>query len=172
LAGAVRGAFLDARARSADTVESMLRALALTAVALASMGVDAGLDGGARTDASLADGGVVDAGARTPAVTSSWVHADGGFFTDAGVSDVVVVAVGGSQAVQFPHPIIFGHCDDQSLLVIDGTEDALVFRGVAPGTTYCGFWYRRQSYPNRYVEVTVVGPAAAPDAGPHLFWQR
>lgn len=149
----------------------MSRALVLAGLALALMAAD--LDAGAK-DAGWTDGGLADAGPRAaPSLPgSSWLHADGGFFSDAGVSDVVVVAVGGSQPVQFPHPIIFGHCDDQTILRIDGTEDTLVFRGVASGHTFCGFWYRRQSYPNRYVEVTVVGPPAPPDAGHRLFWQR
>jgi hypothetical protein len=144
----------------------MLRSLTLAGLALVLMGAD--VDAGTTTDAGVGDAGVKPA---PPSPKASWVNADGGFFSDAGVSDLVVVPVGGSQPVQFPHPIIFGHCDDQSLLRIDGTEDTLIIRGVAPGKTYCGFWYRKQSYPNRYVEVTVVGDAV-PDAGTRLFWQH
>lgn len=156
----------------------MLRALAAAALALALFAVDAprdageGLDGGV-TDGGASDGGVVDAGPPPP--KSSWQYVeDGGFLDeDAGISDRVVAPVGGSQSVRFPHPVIFGHCDDQSLFRIDGTEDTLIFRGLKPGRTHCGFWFVRQPFPNRFVEVTVPGHEAPVDAGkPVPFWAR
>lgn len=133
----------------------MLRTTLLSVLALALLGAE----GGAPSDAGTPDAGQPDAGAARVVPVgprASWVHADGGFFTDAGVSDLVVVPVGGAQKVTFPQPIISGHCDDQSLLTIDGTEDSLIFRGVAPGHTHCGFWFHQQPFPNRYVGVTVV----------------
>ncbi|MCC6337197.1 MAG: hypothetical protein IT380_24785 [Myxococcales bacterium] len=140
----------------------MVRTLALAGLAWSLFGADGrGVDGGAvGRDGGTPDAGAVDAGPLE--VKASWLHADGGFFTDAGVSDVVVVPVGGAQEVRFPHPLVSGHCDDQDVARIEGTDDTLIFRGVVPGHTFCGFWFYEQPFPNRYLELTVVGEREAP----------
>jgi hypothetical protein len=159
---------LDGRPSAFDTV-SMLRALAFVSLIGSLVGADGGgLDAGA-IDAGAGDAGLTDAGAADggpPKVTASWVHADGGFLTDAGVSDRVVVPVGGFQEVRFPHPLLAGQCDDPDIARIDGSGDTLIFRGLVPGHTFCGFWFYRQAWPNRYVELTVVGDAPPVEVRP------
>lgn len=149
----------------------MLRAVTAAVLALALLGVDGG-----EPDAGSVDGGA-DAGAPDagrPSVTASWVHADGGLLDEeTGVSDRVVVPVGGRQDVLLPQKLLYGHCDDQSLLRIDGEGDTLIFRGLKPGRTHCGFWFHESPFPGRYVEVVVAGEAPAVDAGPRVpFWAR
>jgi hypothetical protein len=142
----------------------MSRALAAAVLALALLAVDGGVRDGGAVDAAVAD------------APSRWEpRPDGGLLDEAtGLSDRVRVPVGGRQEVRLPEPVLHGHCDDQGLLRIEGEGDTLFFVGEAPGQTHCGFWFSESPFPHRYVEVTVVGAAAAtPDAGPQVpFWAR
>lgn len=170
------GRFLDAITRRAQNRRTVLRAVIATALALLLTGVDAGprepADAGA-PDGGV-DGGAPDAGVTPRAPRASWVHADGGLLdAETGVSDRVTVPVGGKQEVLLPQKILYGHCDDQSLLRIDGDGDTLIFRGLAPGRTHCGFWFFESPFPARYVEVVVTGEAPRVDAGRVVpFWAR
>lgn len=121
---------------------------------------DAGsADAGARLmrDGGLAprDGGL-DAGVPVALKRArwSWTHGDGGWLLDGGVSDVLSVSVGETAEVRFPHPIILMQCDEV-LLSLSATEDTLLLKGEQAGHTQCGFWWFRQPFPNRMMDVTV-----------------
>lgn len=140
-------------------------------VALAAGGDDAGStdagrsDAGARprpdagtprSDGGSADGGG-DAGTSPPPKRArwSWTHGDGGWLLDGGVSDILTVSVGETAEVRFPHPIILMQCDEV-LLSLSATEDTLLLTGEKAGHTQCGFWWFRQPFPNRMMDVTVA----------------
>lgn len=126
----------------------------------------AAVDGGlSAPDAGRPDGGVtardggVDAGleVRAPPAPErwKWVHGDGGWIADGGVSDFLTVRVGETARVQLELPIVLMQCDEQ-LLELDATEDTLLLKGVKPGHTMCGFWYFQRAWPHRYMDVTVT----------------
>jgi hypothetical protein len=151
---------------------TMLRAAAAAALTLLVLGVDARPR--AAADAGDEEGGAPDGGVAPATPRASWVHADGGLLDEAtGVSDRVTVPVGGQQEVRLPQKLVYGHCDDPSLIRIDGDGETLVFRGVTPGRTHCGFWFFESPFPARYVEVVVTGEAPRVDAGRVVpFWAR
>lgn len=140
--------------------------LSLSLAALAAGGDDAG-----PTDAGLSDAGDrlgrdagsprgdggSDAGTSPPPKRArwSWTHADGGWLLDGGVSDLLTVSVGETAEVRFPHPIILMQCDEV-LLSLSATEDTLLLTGEKAGHTQCGFWWFRQPFPNRMMDVTVA----------------
>jgi hypothetical protein len=108
-------------------------------------------DGGSST----ADGGAgLDAGQRPAPQRWRWTHADGGWLDDAGTTDVLVVPLGETARVQFPLPIVLMQCDAE-LLRLAATRDALLLTGTDAGHTSCGFWFFKQSWPHRYMDVTV-----------------
>jgi hypothetical protein len=152
----------------AGPVTRRLLLLLLLVVSVAALGGDGGApDGGValtRGDAGQGDAGLADAGARdggTPDTGPpkrarwSWVHADGGWLLDGGVSDVLSVSVGETAEVRFPHPIILMQCDEV-LLSLSATVDTLLLKGEKAGHTQCGFWWFRQPFPNRMMDVTVA----------------
>lgn len=103
-----------------------------------------------------ADAGLLDAGAPTPPPTRwQWTHADGGWLNDAGVTDTLTMRLGEVAEVQLPRPIILMQCDEP-LLSLDATIDTLLLKAVKPGSTRCGFWYDKQSWPHRTLDVTVA----------------
>jgi hypothetical protein len=122
----------------------------------------AAVDGGvAAPDGGHPDAGVAarDAGveARAPAAPErwKWVHGDGGWIADGGVSDFLTVRVGETARVQLELPIVLMQCDEP-LLELDATEDTLLLTGLKPGHTMCGFWYAQRAWPHRYMDVTVT----------------
>lgn len=108
-------------------------------------------------DAGAPDGGTPDAGLATPAPAPkfSWVHGDGGWIADGGVTDLLTVRVGETARVVFPFPLVLMQCDDP-LLELGASEDTLLLKGLQPGSTRCGYWYYQQAWPHRYMEVTVT----------------
>lgn len=132
----------------------------------ADAGTGLGRDAGTpRGDGGSADGGG-DAGTRPPPKRArwSWTHGDGGWLLDGGVSDLLTVSVGETAEVRFPHPIILMQCDEV-LLSLSATEDTLLLTGEKVGHTQCGFWWFRQPFPNRMMDVT-VGPPPEPGSRP------
>ncbi len=127
----------------------------------AGWGATPAVDGGAapsdagRTDAGRTDGGHPAAGAPPrPRARWEWVHGDGGWLLDGGVSDILTVSVGETAEVRFPHPIILMQCDEV-LLSLSATQDTLLLKGEQAGHTQCGFWWFKQAWPNRMMDVTV-----------------
>ncbi len=129
-----------------------MRRMKLWLLIVSVLSADAGVDGGA-VDAGLVDAGVAEPAQVVPA-RWSWVHADGGWLDDAGVTDRVVMRMGETAEVQFPLPIVLMQCD-APLLTLGATLDTLLLTAVQPGRTTCGFWYRPQSWPHRTLDVTV-----------------
>lgn len=109
-------------------------------------------DGGV-LDGGVPDAGAVDAGA--PPRKWKWEHADGGFLTPDGVTDVLTMRVGEVAQVKLALPIMLMQCDSQ-LLTLDATVDTLLLKAVKAGHTRCGFWYRANAYPHRTMELTVT----------------
>jgi hypothetical protein len=104
------------------------------------------------------DGGDVDAGMPSPPAAPArwrWSHADGGWLDDAGVTDTLTMRVGEVAEVQLPRPIILMQCDEP-LLELGATADTLLLKAVKAGRTRCGFWYDKQSWPHRTLDVTVT----------------
>jgi len=113
-------------------------------VLLLCLGVDGGVDAGA-----------VPVEPTPPAPAHwTWTHADGGWLDDAGTSDRLTVRVGETAQVKFTAPIILMQCDEP-LLDLGATLDTLLLTGKRAGSTKCGFWYRKNSYPDRLMQVTV-----------------
>lgn len=129
-----------------------MRLLLLLLLASSTAAPDAGrLDAG--VDAGASDAGTPDAG--PPARRASWVAAsDGGYLADGGISDLVVVPVGGKIGHRFPHPTILIQCD-RPLVEITADVDTIYLHGLDAGHTQCGFWFFRQPFPNRFADVTV-----------------
>lgn len=161
--------------------------LTFAALACLCLAAHAATDGGGAAeeppDGGALDGGARDAGAdMAPAAPiATWDSIDGGLLdAETGLSDRVTLTVGASQRVTLPQHIMSGHCDDQSLLRIDGEGETLIFVGLKPGRTHCGFWFSVQPFPSRYFEVLVLAPGTlpprpppVPDAGPpRPFWSR
>jgi hypothetical protein len=115
-------------------------------------GVGAGVDGGV-------DGGVgagVDAGVRDAGPSRwQWTHDGGGWLDDGGVTDVLRMRVGETAEVKFPHPILLMQCDEP-LLTLGATFDSLLLTAVKPGDTRCGFWFKKNSWPDRTMDLHVA----------------
>lgn len=143
-------------------VPALLLCCSLAAPAAGDAGLgDAGTSTARDGGVGAADGGArdagVDAGVREVPKRPrwSWVHGDGGFLLDGGVTDVLSVSIGETAEVRFPHPILLMQCDEV-LLGLSATEDTLLLKGEKAGHTQCGFWWFRQAWPNRMMDVTVL----------------
>lgn len=103
-----------------------------------------------------ADGGIDGGVVRVEPTSTSWkwAHADGGFLTPDGVTDTLSMRVGETAHIKLDLPIILMQCDEP-LLQLDATIDTLLLKALKPGKTRCGFWYKRNSYPDRTMELTV-----------------
>lgn len=107
------------------------------------------------SDGGLSDAGTPDAGEVSTPKRWTWTHAtDAGFLTPDGVTDVVTMRVGEIAQVKLDLPIILMQCDE-TLVTLDATIDTLLLKAVKPGHTRCGFWYRKNGYPDRTMELTV-----------------
>ncbi|MFT3714081.1 MAG: hypothetical protein QM817_40990 [Archangium sp.] len=113
----------------------------------------AALDGGATPDAGTLDGGVVDAGPVAPP-RWQWTHDGGWWLNDAGLTDVLTMRVGETAEVKLPHPIILMQCD-VPLVTLGATQDTLLLTAVQKGDTHCGFWFKKNSWPDRSMELHV-----------------
>jgi hypothetical protein len=124
----------------------------LALVLMAALGADGGVstDGGVSLDGGL-DGGVPEKVVNTK---WTWFHADGGFLTPDGVTDTLTMRVGEVAHIHFDLPIILMQCDEP-LLSLDATLDTLLLKAIKPGKTRCGFWYRKNSYHDRTMELNV-----------------
>ena len=107
-------------------------------------------------DAGIPDAGVVDAGVtiEAPPARWKWLAGDGGWLTDAGISDILTVRVKETARVIFPFPIVLMQCDEP-LLELGANEDTLLLTGAKAGHTTCGFWFYEQAWPHRSMDVTV-----------------
>lgn len=123
----------------------------LTSILILTLAADAVIpDGGS------SDGGVPDAGTTVDAGPArwKWIAGDGGWLTDAGISDILTVRVKETARVIFPFPIVLMQCDEP-LLELGANEDTLLLTGAKPGHTTCGFWFYEQAWPHRSMDVTV-----------------
>jgi hypothetical protein len=108
----------------------------------------AGRDGGARPE--------VDAGRPDAGPPASWRAFTGESLFDGGVSDLVELKVGASIEVSFPRQTVSIVCDDVTLFTLEPLVTTFRFTGLKPGHTHCGFWFEPNSFPNRYVDITVL----------------
>lgn len=111
--------------------------------------VDAGTpDGGV-------DAGVADAGIDAGPPRWQWTHDGGAWLTKDAVTDILTMRVGETARVNLPLPIILMQCD-QPLLTLGATTDTLLLTAIKPGDTRCGFWFRKNGYPDRTMELHVA----------------
>lgn len=110
-------------------------------------------DGGAAPDAGTRDAGVSDAGSAVPP-RWQWTHDGGGWLNDGGVTDVLTMRMGETAEVKLPHPILLMQCD-LPLVTLGATQDTLLLTAVQKGDTRCGFWFKKNSWPDRTMELHV-----------------
>ncbi|MBL8917014.1 MAG: hypothetical protein JNM17_40290, partial [Archangium sp.] len=106
-------------------------------------------DAGA-SDAGV-DAGVVDAGPPR----WQWTHDGGAWLTKDAVTDILKMRVGETAQVKLPLPIILMQCD-QPLLTLGATSDTLLLTATKSGDTRCGFWFRKNAFPDRTMELHVA----------------
>ncbi len=76
----------------------------------------------------------------------------------------MVITVGAYAELRLGYPIIEAICDDTTVVRVEDGGDHLRLRGLAVGTTLCGFWKQKSPRPQRLIEVQVIPapPASQP----------
>lgn len=109
--------------------------------------------------AAVLDGGVApDAGVELtePAPTRwQWTHDGGAWLDGNGLTDRLTMRVGETAQVKLPLPIILMQCD-QPLLTLGATSDTLLLTAIKAGDTRCGFWFKKNAFPDRTMELHVT----------------